>query len=393
MIKRIIIYVVGAILPWTVWAQSTTESVLQEIEKNNSTLQALRYQAEAQKINNKTGIFLTNPQVGFNYLWGSPTEVGNKIALSATQSFDFPSAYKLRNQVANLKNNVVEWEYQKQRIELLFEARKKLVELAYYNARAEELQKRLKHAQDLAAAYKKMLDAGETNILEYNKTQNSLLMLQQDYQANHIAQTTANAELTRLNEGKEIHFMETHLVDAFISRDFEQWYKSLEEKNPVLGWAKEQVLLSQKEIQLSKTLTLPKFSVGYTGEIVPKEKFHGVALGLSIPLWETRNMVKAAEANRLTYQQLEQDNKRQFYQKLKNLHAQAIQLQDATTKYKQQLERSNNEFLLQKALDKGEINLLTYLMELSLYYAGVDKLLEAEKSMNETLAELYRYGI
>ena len=51
-------------------AQNTIDGILVEIEKNNTTLSALRERAKANTLGNKTGIYLTNPEIEFNYLWG-----------------------------------------------------------------------------------------------------------------------------------------------------------------------------------------------------------------------------------------------------------------------------------------------------------------------------------
>jgi len=51
----------------------------------------------------------------------------------------------------------------------------------------------------------------------------------------------------------------------------------------------------------------------------------------------------------------------------------------------------NNSDLLKKALDKGEITLINYILELSIYYESVNNLLILERDMNKTIAELNQY--
>jgi hypothetical protein len=48
--------------------------------------------------------------------------------------------------------------------------------------------------------------------------------------------------------------------------------------------------------------------------------------------------------------------------------------------------------LLKKALDKGEISLVSYLTELSVYYESIDKLLEADREMNKACVELTQFS-
>jgi len=98
MNKYIKIWAFLFILPVSLSAQITVDSVLAAIEKNNTTLSAMRNKAEAEKFKNQTGIYLQNPEVGFDYLWGNSSDIGNKIDFSIKQSFDFPTASGYRRQ-------------------------------------------------------------------------------------------------------------------------------------------------------------------------------------------------------------------------------------------------------------------------------------------------------
>ena len=79
------------IFPFGLFAQNDIKTILIEIEQNNTTLSAYKNLNEAQKLENNTNIFLENPEVGFNYLWGDPSAIGNRQDFSVSQSFDFPT--------------------------------------------------------------------------------------------------------------------------------------------------------------------------------------------------------------------------------------------------------------------------------------------------------------
>jgi len=127
-------------------------------------------------------------------------------------------------------------------------------------------------------------------------------------------------------------------------------------------------------------------SEGLTGE-----RFHGLTVGLSIPLWENKNTLKHAKANAIALESIARDNKTQFYNQLKALHTKAISLQKNVKNYRVKLLKFSNSDLLKTALDKGEISLIDYILELSIYYESVNKQLELERDMNKTLAELNQY--
>jgi outer membrane protein TolC len=389
--KKIIIVLISIIaFQISLSAQNNVDSVLAQIERNNTTLLALQKRAEADKIGNKTGKTLQNPEIEFNYLWGNVV-TGNRTDFTVTQAFDFPTAYSFKNQISNIKNEQVELEYQKQRKELLLKARLVCYDLIYTNAVKDELTKRFKHAQSIADAYKSKLDVGETNMLEYNKAQLNLLNLSKEMEVFAIEQEALQAELTRLNGGVHINFSENEFQLAVLPADFEQWYMQAEQSNPILNWLKKEVELSQKQVSLNKALNMPKFQAGYMSESVIGSEFKGVTLGLSIPLWENKNTVKYAKANALALENTASDNKMQLYNHLKALHTKAISLQNNASDYKIKLATFNNTELLKKAFDKGEITLINYMLELSIYYESVNNLHKLERDLNKTIAELNQY--
>ena len=106
-----IIYILLSVLALSAQAQSSFDNVLKEIEMNNTTLKAYREKANADKIGNKTGINMANPEVEFGYLWGSPSGEGNRVDLNVTQSFDFPTAYRYKTQLSDGKIQQVDMIY------------------------------------------------------------------------------------------------------------------------------------------------------------------------------------------------------------------------------------------------------------------------------------------
>ena len=371
-------------------AQNTIDSVLVEIEENNTTLSALRKRAEADKLGNKTGIYLTNPEIEFNYLWGNDV-IGNRTDFSVKQRFDFPTAYEYKNQISDIKNEQVALEYQKQLKSLLFETRAICYNLTYYNALKLELSNRLNHAQSISSSYKAKFDAGESNILEYNKAQLNLLSLSKKMESLEIERKALLGELSRLNGGTPIEFTISEFQITTIPIDFEQWYQQAEQSNPLLNWLKKEIEITEKQVSLSKAMSLPKLQAGYMSESVIGQDFKGLTVGLSIPLWENKNTVKYAKANTVALESLATDNKIQLYNQLKVLHTKAIELQNSSSDYQLKLQSLNNSELLKKALDKGEISLIDYILELSIYYESVNNLLELKRDMNITIAELNQY--
>ncbi|MCF8379293.1 MAG: TolC family protein [Bacteroidales bacterium] len=372
-------------------AQESIEKVLRAIENNNTELSALRNRVEAEKLGNKTGIYPENPVAELGYLYGSPAAIGNKTNVIFKQSFDFPTAYRYKNQISDIKNVQAEIQYQAQLKSLMLETSLICNELIYSNSLLNEFSRRQKHATDIANSYKMKYEQGEANVIEYNKAQLNLLNIRAELESLEIKKSALLADLTRLNGGISIEFEESSFKLTEIPADFEQWYLTAENNNPQLIWLKQELELSKQQVKLNTSMGLPKIQVGYMSEKVTNEQFRGATLGLSIPLWENKNAVKYAKAHALAIESMEVDNKLQIYNQLLSLHQKATGLQKNVDDYRSSLLLFDNSELLLKALDAGEISLIEYILELSLYYESFDTLLELERDLNKTVIELNRF--
>ena len=369
-------------------AQQNIDTLLSEIETNSSTLSALRQQIEAQKIGNKTDIYLPNPEVEYTYLWGKPSVLGNETDISVMQSFDFPTAYMHRSKIAGLENQHLELQYKSERINLLLQAKQLLIQLAYYNALAQEYDTRLTNANRIATSYQSRFDKGDTNILERNKSQVNLTTVENELNNINIERQALLTQLKALNGGLDLSFNETTILSAPLPLAFDEWFAVAESQSPAMQYLSKQIDIDKEQIKLNRSLGMPKFSAGYASEKIVGEHFRGISVGVSIPLWENKNKVKHAKAQLRSAEAVLQDGKIQFYNHLQQLYAKSQGLQQNAAKYRQTLKSHNNESLLKKSLDLGEISLLTYLLEAEYYYDTVNKALEAERDYQLTLAEL-----
>lgn len=369
-------------------AQQTIDAVLQQIERNNTTLEALRKQTEANKLQNKTGITLPDPEVSFDYLWGDPSSIGNRKDFGVTQSFDIATIAGSRRRVADAQNGLLDVEYRAGRMAVLLEAKQTCIQLIYYNALKTELEQRLAHAQAVADFYDRQLADGNASRLEVNKARLSLSAAQGELHRNEVERTNLLAELQRLNGGEPIVFEQAAYAQPVLPQDFEAWYDEAAAANPVLAYARQNVELKRREMKLGKLSGLPQISAGYMSELVPESNFRGITLGLSVPLWSNRNRVKQAKAAVVAAELQQKDATVQFYERLRNQYGRTLGLQRTAGEYRKALAELDNTQLLRKALDAGEISLLDYIVELGLYYTTVDEALAAERDYELALTEL-----
>ena len=369
-------------------AQSSVETALKAIEENNNTLKALKETTKSQKLENKTGIYLSNPEVGFNYLWGNPSTIGNRTDFSISQAFDIPTITGMKNKIADERNSLAEWQYKAERMNILLEAKQYCIELIYFNALKKELDIRLQHAQTIASGYQNRLNSGDANILEYNKAQLSLSATTGEIARIDVERNALLSQLKRLNGGLDIVMDDYQFNQKQLPLNFDDWYLQAEQKNPILAYIKQEVVVSQKQVSLNKAKGLPTFSAGYMSENVVGQRFQGLTMGVSVPLWENKNRVKQAKSAVVAAQARETDSKQQFYNQLQIQYNRALGLKNTAESYRKSLVMANSTELLKKALDAGEISLLNYMVELGLYYNMVNQTLEAERDYQKALAEL-----
>lgn len=373
----------------TATAQTAVEKVLQQIEANNTTLSAVYDELEAQKLQNKTGLNLPNPEVEFAYLWGSPSGMPGRTDMSVTQEFDWTVLLGHRRRTSEYENEMIELKYRQTRIDVLLEAKQRLIELNYYNTLCEAMEKRREAAQQLLQLYQKKMESGETNILETNKVQLDLSLLSNEMELLEIERRTQQQELQRLNGGIPLNTdAELLSYGGGLPSDFEEWYGIAEKSNPMLKYVRKEVELNKEKVEMNRVMGLPVVTAGYTSELIKGSNYRGLSVGLSIPLWENKNRVKQAKAALQASENRMGDARLQFYLSLKILYDKVQGMRQAAQRGRKALDESGGLALWKKALTAGEISLTDYLQETEFYYTRMERVLQAERDYAATLAEL-----
>lgn len=389
--NKYIITILLTFVLYTAFSQSY-ESVLRSIEQNNTTLKALRAQADAQKMESRKDIHLDNPEVEFGYLWGSPTETGKRLDLNVSQSFDFPTTYYYKKKIADGQAAQADLTYESERRTLMAEARKLCIEMIYLNIMREEDNLHIRVAEEIQGAYQKMFDEGEVSILELNKAKLNLLSARKEYESNKIERESVLADLGRLNGGQAVVLEDTIYPSAVLPTNFDEWYRSIEGSYPELQQLTLQQDLARREVQLSKSLWAPRFNVGYKSERILGTSLQGVGVGIELPLWQNRYAVKSAQAHSSALQSAVSDVQTHYYSTLKSKYAQALSLQELYNNYQRVLQSVNTDALLKKALDQGEIPLIEYILERNVYHEALHDAFEAQRDFQKAVAELKAFA-
>lgn len=370
------------------FAQSAPDAVLKSVEQNNTTLKALRHTADAQKLENRTGIYLPGPEAGFDYLWSDPATKATRIDLSLTQSFDIPTISGMRSRLSDNRNASVEWQYLAGRRDILLEAKEACIDVIYYNALIREWQIRLSHAAEIAEAGRKRLAAGDINRLEYNNIEMDVVNARGELARAEAERTAVLSQLKRLNGGIPVTLSDTVFPVVILPASFDAWFAAAEQKNPEMAIIRQEAEISRNLVSLSRAERYPVLSAGYMSEKVGREQFQGITTGISIPLWENKNHVATAKAAALAAGERVADGRLQLLNHYGTLYEHAGSLNRIAADYREALGNLNSAALLKKALDAGQISVVEYLMQLSIYYNLVSLSLEAERDYQKAAAEL-----
>jgi cobalt-zinc-cadmium efflux system outer membrane protein len=331
------------------------DTLMKLVLEQNRELKVARETYHVSILEAGTGNTPPDPEVEFAYLFGKPSDIGNRVDFGISQQLDFPTAYIHRSKLKKIKSSRAELEYLLIRQNVLFEARQLWIEQIHLNQLEELLEERVGRAKTIQAHVQNMLDAGEVGLLEYNQTHLQVASLEGEFdevrahlENNHIAlQVIAGGTQVEINDirfPQPVPVIPDSLLAAYRMGPHAQLYhQGLE--------------LKEEAKNLAVSQHLPKLSAGYFSESVTDEAFRGFRLGITVPLWENANTVKQAhaevahaEAELDQYSSQQEKEIRQKLNKLETLHLRVDKLEEA-------LGSVNSPGLLSSAMENGEISL------------------------------------
>lgn len=388
----IILYMVCAAAP-IFCAQSVLksgwESWMAQIAQNNTTLKALHRQMQASVLANGSNLSLTDPEAEVAYLVGTPKGVPNRTNVSLTQSLDWDVLLGRRRALAKANNQVAYNDYRLAVQQVLTEADELFTTLVYYNKLCGELSQRQTLAEEIERLYQQKFERGDINQLEVNKVRLNASVCRADWARANNERQQILANLQRLNGGHAVAFTDTIYPLAGKALPPLVDFQSALAGSLAVQTAQAAVAQSEAEIKVAKAEGLPALTVGFQGEYIKQNNYSGLSLGFSVPIWgNSRKKIRKAEAelaaNRLTVDDVIYQERAQ----VAKLYASAQQLQQAANALQKDMQLMNNDQLLRRSLELGQISLLDYLLELSFYYTARTSQLEAERDAQLAVSAL-----
>lgn len=241
--------------------------------------------------------------------YGQFNSYSNDNGVTISQSFAFPSVYVNRFKLANANIKSSEFQYQLSRLEIATQVKQVYWQCVFLYSK----QKLLNYQDSLYSGFLRAAElrasAGETNRLEMITARSQSLEIKNElFQVTSDITINCRKLMVLLNSSTLVtpSTKEVHRID------FSPNYESISvEQNPLLGYIKQQVEVSQYEKKLERSQMLPDLNVGYFSQTIigtqdvngmPRNfgkdyRFAGVQLGIAIPLWFSpyTSRIKAAK--------------------------------------------------------------------------------------------------
>lgn len=373
--------------------QNDVDSVVKQVEKNNKSIQTNQKYWQAKQSEYKTGLTAYDPQIEYDYLFGSPVGAGNQKDFSITQRLDFPTVYKLKKELSShqIAQTIMQQEVYRQ--DILLEAKLLTLQITYFNKKGVELNRRLLNNQNLVQDYQRKLDKGDVIILDVNKAKLQLLNIKNETALNENEKQVLLTKISELNGGFPLSINDTLYPFVTSFPDFETLDSTIEANDPIIKVYEQEKKILQQQIFVQKAMDLPKIETGYHSQGILGQSYKGFHAGITIPLWENKNKLDAtksnleyATSNAETHRLNHRFENKQYYEQL-DVRLRMVQ------EYKELLVTLNNTTLLNKALALGQITIIQYFYDESFYFTAYDKYLQAEWEYQQAVARLYKYQL
>lgn len=371
----------------------TLEEVLEQIKKNNADLKYASAQIEAQTAELKTTNNLSNPTIDGSYLFGNDA-AGDKWEVGVSQEFDWPGLYSARGAANKAQIEAIRRSYSVTKQSVLFEAYNLCLDIVSCNRSIAFQKGVMDNLNKLYDTNMKAFSHGEVSIIDVNKLKIERIALQQTLD-NLVAKRDAKViELEGYNSNLPIEGVKT--LDFYSDNallPMSDYLAEAKANSPLIAQSRAELVADEKYTKVASAQGLPKFNLGYKHSKEDGYNFNGVTFGMSLPVFENRGKMKAAKAKYIISQYACDNAEADVENEVRTNYQTAQSLQKQLNGYREALDGVDNVSVLNKALNGGQISLLTYLQELRYFVDAKAVMLEVESDYHRALAVLNKYRI
>lgn len=374
-------------------ANAVSDPLVERIIASSPQAKASESKLNAETAASITTNNLSDPEIEFEHQWGMKG-IGNKWGMSVSQGFDWPGTYPARAKAAKAMRKASQSSFESKIDELRLKVKLLLIDLCHANRDIALLDSVRTSLAELNDKYRLSYDNGESTILDVKKIEIELLGVTRQLNDAIIGRDAIAGELRGINPdtmSDEILSTTDYPAEGNILSEAE-YAETLRLNDRQSRYLNDMRELAIAEAKVRRNSNMPGFSVGYRYDYELGERFNGVSIGVTLPLFAGRNKVKAAIAEADTYETLSQSRDAQLNAEWASLRQQALRLNAECDQYHSILGKADTQRLLKMALDGGEISLLNYLQESAYFQQARRDYLATERELHTVLAKLNRYN-
>ncbi|HSP11260.1 MAG TPA: TolC family protein [Salegentibacter sp.] len=394
MYRYIVSAVCGCLISLGSMAQENgVQGILEEISRNNRQLKAYESFVDTQNLSNKTENNLPDPDFAAFYLPFGNHQTDDYYEYQISQQFEFPTVYGARSKRIEKQKELLDLDYKIMRQVVLLEANKALLELQNFQMRKELEQKRVEQAKQVYDQMQRLFDADQIGILDVNKAK--VAWLQDQFGLEQLETDIKNTlnELQKLNGGNPIAVHQVQILEDWELPEIQEIWEEKLTKDVEVQIFNARQSLAEQQVKLERNQVLPDLTIGYNYQGVNSSNYSGVLGGLSIPLWNSRNKVKAAEANLEYTRENTGAETAELYTRFQQDYERYQLLKRKYEEYQSTFKDLNSEELLFKAYELGELSFLDYYREVQFYRQAYNRMLEMQKELFQLKAELLKHQL
>lgn len=350
-------------------------NALDSMVRSNMRLRMEQTRNMAEVASLKSANELAPLEIGGSYLVGSNNEVGNKLAFSVSQGFDWPALYAARRRAAESASSASQFLYESALLDSRAEARTLLIDLIHANKTLALAQRQENQAHEIEKYYRTAVARGTETRIDLNKAIIEHINMHAALNVAKVAREEVLGRILAFNPNFNINglaeYVGTEYPEVSDAR-LQDAIRDFRTRDPRYAAARAQAQKSRDLAKVADMSNLPGFSIGYEHETEAGGSFNGLSVGITLPVWSRKSTKQAArlEAEVAAIEAETEASAREA--EMQQNFKQLSQMTESLAMYKEVLQHTDNYDLLRKAFDSKTIDLLHFLQESSYF-------MEAEK--------------
>lgn len=370
------------------------DEALSTLVSNNLAPRAEALRLEAEALNQEAENMLASPEAEFSRVWGSNAEVGNKWALSVSQSFDWPGVYAARREAARNGRAAAQYIREATLLDTRAEARQLLLEVIHLRQVLDMQRELATRIDSMVVLYRKGAEEGTETRLDYNKTVLERIAIHKELHTLEAQQAELEMRLQDFNGGKDpagILALVGNEYPAAPAIPSAPGIEVVRQRDPAYAAAKAQSEGAMSLAKVENRSKWPGFSVGYVHETELGGNFDGFSVGITFPSF---SVGKKARAARLEADAAMMDAEMQVIKVAAGMRGdlrRAAYLREVIEEYAPVIHDTENMRLLHKAFEAGQITYLSYIEESNYFISARRDYLDTLFEYHSLLGSLARY--